>query len=250
MDGLGIGGRNLYGGYTQSSVGDSTGNEVILKNTNTSGGAQVYGGWSAQGDATGNTITLAGAGGANPYLHLYGGGGTGSGKDFTTGNTLQIKGKGNEAYDVQNFEKLKFVLNDAVASGDTMFRTHNSVQSFDWSKISVEGASTWLSESSGTKRAYLYDGSSVTLTNYGTSPVNGTSGNYEYGITTNTTTPNATSVSASQIYFDRNQFQNADVKYDTDPSSPALPSTSALFRLFVNSYGKYLRLFFSWFIVK
>ncbi|WP_106626164.1 autotransporter outer membrane beta-barrel domain-containing protein [Selenomonas massiliensis] len=230
IDGLNIISRNLYGGYT-TGLGNAAGNEVILKNTtanNYYGQAQVYGGWSAQGDATGNTITLAG-GGANYYLNLYGGGGTGSGKDFTTGNTLQIKGKENEAYNVQNFEKLKFVLNNAVASGDTMFRTHNSVQSFDWSKISVEGASTWLSGSSGTKRAYLYDGSGVTLTNYGTSPVNGTSGNYEYGITTDTTTPSATSVSASKIYFDRNQFQHADVKYDTDPSSPALPSTSALF---------------------
>ena len=234
IDGLNITYRNLYGGYT-TGLGNAAGNEVILKNTTANygyyGEAHVYGGWSAQGDATGNTITLAGAagGGINYYLDLYGGGGTGSGKDFTTGNTLQIKGKENEAYTVQNFEKLKFVLNDAVASGDTMFRPHSTVQNFDWSKISVEGASTWLSGSSGTKRAYLYDGSNVTLTNYGTSPVNGTSGNYEYGITTNTATPNATSVIASQIYFDRNQFKNADVKYDTDPSSPALPSTSALF---------------------
>ena len=233
VDGLDISARKLYGGYT-TGLGNALGNKVILKNTtanNPSVDAKVYGGWSAQGDATGNTITLAGAAGghANYTLSLYGGGGTGSGKDFTTGNTLQIQGKENEAWAVQNFEKLKFVLNDAVASGDTMFRTYNVVQSFDWSKISVEGASTWLSESSGTKRAYLYDGSTVTLTNYGTSPVNGTSGNYEYGITTDTTTPNATSVGATKIYFDRNQFKNADVKYDTDPSSPALPSTSALF---------------------
>ena len=235
VDGRNINGRNLYGGYTQSSVGDSTGNEVILKNTTANNSAyhtSVYGGWSAQGNATGNTITLAGAAGGtiNYWLDLYGGGGNGSGKDFTTGNTLQIKGKGNEAATIGNFEKLKFVLNEDVASGDTMLRTESVVQDFDWTKISVEGASTWLSGSSGTKRVYLYDGhNDVTLTNYGTSPVNGTSGNYEYGITTNTTTPNATTVGAKKIYFDRNQFQNANVKYDTDPSSPALPSASGLF---------------------
>ena len=234
VDGLNINGRLLYGGYT-TGLGNATGNEVILKNTTANSSfpeCHVYGGWSAQGNATNNTITLAGAAvsGANTYLRLHGGGGNGSGKDFTTGNTLQIKGKENQAFSVENFEKLKFVLNSDVASGDTMFRTDSYGVNFDWSKISVEGASTWLSESSGTKRVYLYDGhNDVTLTNYGTSPVNGTSGNYEYGITTNTTTPNATTVGAKKIYFDRNQFKNADVKYDTDPSSSALPSASGLF---------------------
>ena len=230
VDGLNINGRLLYGGYT-TGLGNATGNEVILKNTTgNSGLAQpfVYGGWSAQGNATGNTITLTGAAGGNTnnWLNLYGGGGSGSGKDFTTGNTLQIKGKGNEAADIRNFENMKFVLNEDVASGDTMLSTvYNSVQNFDWTKVSVEGAATWLSGSSGTKRAYLYTNpASFTLTNYGTSSVNGTSGNYEYGITTDTTTPSAATVSATQIYFDRNQYQNADVKYDT-----VLPPASGLF---------------------
>ena len=233
IDGLNINDRNLYGGYT-TGIGNADNNKVILKNTTANSSlthTHVYGGWSAQGNATNNTITLAGAAGgsANYYLRLYGGSGNGSGKDFTTGNTLQIKGKGNEAYNVANFEKLKFVLNSDVASGDTMLTTHSSVQAFDWTKISVDGAADWLSSSSGTKRVNLYSGSAISLTNYGTSPVNGTSGDYEYGITTNTTTPAATTVTADRIYFDRNQFQNANVKYDTDPSSPTLPSVGGLY---------------------
>ena len=42
IDGLNIGSRNLYGGYT-TGLGNAAGNEVILKNTNTSGGRMFMG---------------------------------------------------------------------------------------------------------------------------------------------------------------------------------------------------------------
>ncbi|EEX77841.1 outer membrane autotransporter barrel domain protein [Selenomonas sputigena ATCC 35185] len=233
VDGRDINGRILYGGYTQSTSGDSTGNEVILKDTvSSSTHATIYGGWSEKNNATGNTVTLTGAAGGNTnyYLSVYGGGGNGSGKNHVTGNLLQVKGKGNEVYNVGNFEKMKFVLDTTVAAGDTMLRGINAVQAFDWDKISVGDASTWGNGSVGSKRIVLYTGSTLTLDNYGTSSSNGVSGNFEYGITTNTSTPGAVgTVSASEIYFDRNQFQNAKVTYDTKPSSPALPAPSVLY---------------------
>ena len=232
INGLYISYRKLYGGYT-TGTGNATDNEIVLKDTASNvSSAYIYGGWSEKGNATKNTVTLAGAAnsGTNYYLRVAGGAGNGgSTKDYTTGNTLQIKGKGNGVYEVSNFEKLKFVLGSDVASGDTMLTNHNTMQAFDWTKVSVENAGTWQGSSSGTKRVYLYEGAAVNFTNYGSSSVNGTSGNYEYGITTDTTTPDLTTVSATKVYFDRNQYKNADVKYDTDPSSPALPSSSGLY---------------------
>ncbi|WP_232208246.1 autotransporter outer membrane beta-barrel domain-containing protein [Selenomonas sp. CM52] len=175
-------------------------------------------------------MTGAAGGNTNYYLSVYGGGGTGSGKDHVTGNLLQVKGKGNEVYNVGNFEKMKFVLDTTVAAGNTMLRGINTVQAFDWDKVSVGNASTWGTGSAGSKRIVLYTGSTLTLNNYGTSSSNGVSGNFEYGITTNTSTPGAVgTVNATEIYFDRNQFQNAKVTYDTKPSSPALPAPSVLY---------------------
>ena len=228
IDGMNIFGRTMYGGYTQSMTGDSTGNEVILRNIPAPGGSgafDVYGGWSKNGKATSNTITLEGSGGYSTgygmyyYASLHGGysGKTGATTaDNTAGNTLKVTAKASGAGSVENFENLKFVLGDNVASGDTMLYIRNSMQNFDWTKITVDNASTWGAGKNGTQHVTLYKGPWVSLSNYGTSPVNGTSGDYEYGMTTDTTTPTATTVGAYEIYFDRNKFRNSKITYTTD----------------------------------
>ena len=215
IDGLDISARDVFAGYTQSAIGDSTKNTVILKNTianNNSRAAQVYGGWSAQGNATNNTVTLAGAAGgtANRYLAVYGGGGNGTGKDFTSGNLLQVQGKGNELWYVRNFEKLKFVLNSDVASGDTMVSNYYSMQNFDWDKVSVGGLTAWVNklkaQGINNPTATLYTGAWFTLTNYRPDLI-GTVDDYEFGKRANTT--GTGTVSVSVLTLDGNRFQNA-----------------------------------------
>ena len=215
IDGLDISARDVFAGYTQSAIGDSTKNTVILKNTtanNSSRSAQVYGGWSAQGNATNNTVTLAGAAGgaANMYLAVYGGGGNGTGKDFTSGNLLQVQGKKNELWYVRNFEKLKFVLNSDVASGDTMVSNYYSMQDFDWDKVSVGGLTAWVNKLKeggvNNPTATLYTGAWFTLTNYRPDLI-GTVDDYEFGKRANTT--GTGTVSVSTLTLDGNRFQNA-----------------------------------------
>ena len=227
IDGMNVFSRTMYGGYTQSMTGDSTGNEVVLKNISpsTTGHFYIYGGWSKNGKATGNTITLEGSGGYSTgygmygYAHLNGGysGKTGATTaDNTAGNTLKVTAKDSGAATVENFENLKFVFGDNVASGDTMLYIRDNMQNFDWTKITVDNASTWGAGKNGTQHVTLYKGPWVSLSNYGTSPVNGTSGDYEYGMTTDTTTPTVATVAASEIYFDRNKFRNSKITYTTD----------------------------------
>ena len=228
IDGMNVFGRTMYGGYTQSMTGDSTGNEVVLRNIPASGGSgvyDVYGGWSKNGKATGNTITLEGSGGYGmghgmyDYARLYGGYSGKAGAttaDNTAGNTLKVTAKDSGAESISNFEKMKFVLGDNVASGDTMLYVRFYMQNLDWTKIAVDNASTWGAGKNGTQHVTLYKGQGFALSNYGTSPVNGTSGDYEYGMTTNTTTPTATTVAATEIYFDRNKFRNSKITYTTD----------------------------------
>ena len=233
IDGLNISSRYVFGGYT-TGIGDSTNNEVILKNTIATNGyypANIYGGFSAYGNATNNTVTLAGASGnsAHRFVTIHGGSGGGTGKDFISGNLLQVKGKGNLTYGINNFEKMKFVLNSDVASGDTMLVNDSGMQAIDWNKVSVENAATWGAGDTISQRVRLYTGVAFGLSNYGTSPSTGTSGDFEYGLTTNTSTPTASNVTASELYFDRNKFKNANVIYDTDPSSPTLPATGVIF---------------------
>ena len=131
INGLSIVIRTLYGGYT-TGTGNANNNNVILKNViaDNSNGTVVYGGWSRQGNATGNTITLAGSSTSlnHRYLSVFGGNGNGGvGKDYTTGNTLQIKGINNGVYQVANFENLKYVLGSNIPSGSTMLTNHWSM---------------------------------------------------------------------------------------------------------------------------
>ena len=224
VEGLDITGRNLYGGYTQSVVGDATGNEVVLKNMpNVSFGSndcKIYGGWSKNGKATGNTVTLSGSAGPtihgmHGYAYIYGGYSGKSGAtaaDHTQGNTLQVTAKNSAAYSIAYFEKMKFVLGSGIDSGDTMLYIRGYGQNFDWGNISVDNAAAWMSGARGTKRVTLYTGPSIQLSNYNAA-AGTTAGNFEYGIRSNTTRPAESTVTASEIYFEVNQFKETLIKH-------------------------------------
>ena len=201
----------VFGGYTDGT-GNVTGNEVIIKNGayNSSFPYDVFGGWSDQGNATNNKITLSGAGSSSSYNHLYGGYSYNSGADVITGNTLNVVTKDNWVASLSNFEKMNFKLGTGISSGDTMLNVIVSgyATSYDWNNITVEDAANWVSGITESKRVKLYSGPSLTFNNYSLSGT--TSGDFEYGLDTNTTTPSASSVQASEIYFDVEKFRNAE----------------------------------------
>ena len=223
VDGMNIGYRTLYGGYTQSVTGDSTGNEVVLKNmAGISYTTNIYAGWSKNGKATGNTITLGGAtgnsgGGMYTNANLYGGysGKTGAtAVDHTAGNTLQVTAKDSAAYTINNFEKMKFVLGNGIASGDTMLYVDTELarQTFDWKRVTVGGISDWVNSlpagtNAPTLTLYNGLGAPLTLTNYAPSLL-GNSGDYEFGTFANGTLASGTMTNATQIKLAGNKFQN------------------------------------------
>ena len=221
MDGMDIGGRYLYGGYTQSIVGDATGNEVVLKNMPNfgTGVTYIYGGWSKNGKATGNTITLSGTetpfgySGMYYYGKLYGGYSGKSGAtaaDHTQGNTLKVTAKNSAASTIAQFEKMKFVLGSGINSGDTMLFVRDYGQDFDWNKITVSGLTAWVNklkaDGVNNPTATLYTGAGFTLTNYRPDLI-GTVGDYEFGKRANTTGTGTVGVSVLTLHG--NRFQNA-----------------------------------------
>ena len=208
----------FYGGYTQSPVGDAIGNEIVLKNNNPHDPAYAYGGWSDQGNATNNTVTVSGLTTSYPYsyLYLYGGASNNASADVKTGNMLKVVSKDNGACAIYNFEKMQFDLSSSIASGDTMLKVqYPTAQTFKWSNINVTGAADWMTGATGSKKVTLYSGGALNLTNYA---VAGTiAGDFEYGIRSNAT--GTGSVTATEIYFEGNQFKNANVTVNTIPFS-------------------------------
>ena len=228
-------GMNFYGGYT-FGTGNAADNKIVLSNIGQvlSNHAQLYGGWSEQGNAINNTIVLNGTGygsgayQAYNYANLHGGGGSNTSKDHKTGNTLKVIAKDNGINSFDNFEKMEFGLNSGIASGDTMLHVRNASgtpQTFEWSKVSVTGASDWMSGATGSKYVTLYSGAALTLNHYAVTGT--TSGDFEYGLRSDTTTPTAATVSASKIYFEGNKFKNAKVTYDA--SNPLVASETTVY---------------------
>ena len=214
--------RYLAGGYT-AGTGNATGNTLIFRNNafaysyNAWNDSEfyVFGGYSQQGTATNNTVILDGATvGAFDYTILQGGG-TG-GADARTGNTLKVWKKNNGVLAFGNFEFVEFDLG-TVNNGDTMLGAKNgATHSLDWEKIRVLNNTPW--KSGGSRRVTLYSGAALTLDNYATTSV--IDGNFEYGMSSNTLNTTST-VTATQIYYDRNQFKNADITYNAGNPLPA-----------------------------
>jgi len=224
VDGVSVGGSYVYngrayGGLTQADAGNATKNTVMVKNNARVNGA-VYGGWSKNGDATYNTVILNKTGLSssywNTYMSVFGGGGSGTNPsaDLKTGNTLRIISSGNSAATVDNFEKMEFVLDSTLNSGDTMFSAiTTSGLNLEWSDISVKGAADWIAGTDGSKEVTLYSGPAIAIKNYDMANSRTTAGDFEYGLRTNVA--GTGNISATQIYFNSNKFQNGDVVLDT-----------------------------------
>ena len=236
----------LYGGYTQVGAGASTYNSIFLTNNNPHDPAYAYGGWSDQGNATNNTVTVSGLTTGYPYsyLYLYGGASNNASADVKTGNTLKVVSKDNGASAIYNFEKMQFDLSSNIASGDTMLKVqYPTSQTFKWSNINVTGAADWMTGATGSKKVTLYTGGALNLTNYA---VAGTiAGDFEYGIRSDAT--GTGSVTATEIYFEGNQFKNADVTRDALPygggivygGTSTLGNTTTKNKLTVKGTGDY-----------
>ena len=177
----------------------------------------VHGGWTKNGNATNNTITLE-RNGITSYdgTYLNGGWSGKAGADVKTGNKLRVIGKSNYGRTINNFEKMEFELNSAVASGDTMLsiRTQTSPQTFDWNKVKVTGLRAWataLAENNvNTPTLTLYSGVGAPLTlNHYAPTIVGTRGDYEFGKRANGALSGTTMTGASILTLDGNRFQNA-----------------------------------------
>ena len=229
----GVGFGPVYGGYTLG-MGNASNNEIVVTNGATNN-AFAYGGWSANGNATNNTITLTGTASTawHGNIKYYGGFSNNSSADVRTGNTLRVQSKGHKAHDLFNFEKLQFDLNSGIQSGDQMLLVNylqTGAQTFDWNNIVVTGGADWATGAQGSKRVKLYQAGAsadLTLNNYDPLGTSHTMGNFEYGKTTNTATPGASTVTASEVYFDVNQFKNGDVEYNT--STKPLPASGVVY---------------------
>nr|WP_314808569.1 autotransporter outer membrane beta-barrel domain-containing protein [uncultured Selenomonas sp.] len=129
---------DIYGG--KSTSGNATGNEVTIKGGSATN-SDVYGGESASGDATGNTVTVTkgsvrnidggrtGSGnatgntvnigdGKSDYTgsisgKINGGSSSVGGRDYTTGNTLNLYDNATAA-NINNFAEINFRFNQYV----------------------------------------------------------------------------------------------------------------------------------------
>ena len=212
IDGI-IWSGNIFGAINMTAAGSATDNELVLRG-NTAITGIVTGGYTAgSGAATKNTITLSGLNGM-ALTHLYGGYSTGGGDDVT-GNTLRVTTRNNSAASLSKFEKMNFVLGTGIHSGDTMLQVqNNSAQSFDWSKVTAENGATWAASAPGSQRVRLFEGgNALTLQNYAVSGQ--TSGDYEYGLTTDAS--GTGTVTATNIYFDSNRFHKANITVSSAP---------------------------------
>ena len=162
INGGSVGTYNVYGGWTTS--GNATGNTVTIKGN---GGTvqNITGGRSNSGNATGNTVNL-GDGTADFTTGITGtiSGGNGAtvGKDYLTGNTLNVYDNV-QATNINNFEKINFHFNDHVNKSAAMLRLSDAggttIKSLgDLSVNGERGYKGTLVEHTGTGTITLSDG--------------------------------------------------------------------------------------------
>ena len=142
----------VYGGFTSVAGGKATINEVTIEKNLT---ANIVGGKSATGEASGNIVNLAnatvasvtGGDGAttnNNIVNLNGGANvTGDVKGGTqangTGNTLNVKGV-NSAGTISNFQNLHFDTTGATAANPLLNITGGAT-TLDWNTLDASGTS-------------------------------------------------------------------------------------------------------------
>lgn len=99
-----------------------------------------YGGYSKNGSATGNSVTIASRDGVDPLFDtvIYGGFSGNADKDVFSGNTLNIHTKNLTTVNVKNFEYYNFYLPEDISAGETVLTlTDKSGTDLSGSKINV-----------------------------------------------------------------------------------------------------------------
>ena len=201
---------------------DAVNNKVTLTSGTVTGA--VYGGYAENSGAktTGNTVTLGDTSGnySNGTLSgasIYGG----NDSDYTN-NRLVVQAKNITADAAQNFATYEFHLNTGIAAGNTMLTLTNGSNALgrtvNIGEIKLD-ATGW---SGATRTAYYGDVGTVTLmtdgnTSSGTSNLSvagasrtGWDGDYEYQITSPTTTTTRNYVRAAL-----HRYMNANATYNS-----------------------------------
>ncbi len=142
-------GGDIYGGVASS--GDATKNIVNI-NGGSAANHDVYGGWTTSGNATGNTVTITGGSvrnvdggrtgsgdatgntvnigdGQAAYTgsisgNINGGSSSVGGRDYTTGNKLNVYGNATAA-NINNFAEINFRFNEHVNKNATFLTLTN-----------------------------------------------------------------------------------------------------------------------------
>ncbi len=195
-----------------------------------SGGTNVFGAYNAGSGKTINNIVNLGDGenamasGFNlTRVRIYGGNKT----NDVTGNTLNVNASGIVVRTAQNFEKYNFNLTKGVAAGSTMLKMSDSggfgsTPNVQWSKITMN-AEGWNADTTKYGRLgtmeLLRTGSGADLKIFNTEALDrkATSGDFEYHMYTDVTTPPMSFFGYNMVNYvraDIDRFQNADATAD------------------------------------
>ena len=198
-----------------------------------SGGTNVFGAYSdGSGKTTGNTVNLGD--GENPMatgfnltgVKIYGGNKT----NDVTGNTLNVNASGIVVRTAQNFEKYNFNLTKGVAAGTTMLKMSDSggfgsTPDVQWSKITMN-AEGWNADTTKYGRLGTMEllrgtsGSDLKIFNSTVLDRKAKSGDFEYHMYTDNTTPPlggpfGNGILVNYVRADIDRFQNADATADS-----------------------------------
>ena len=215
-----------------SSSANASGNTLTISGGafTKSGGTNVFGAYNAGSGKTINNIVNLGDGenamatGFNlTRVRIYGGNKT----NDVTGNTLNVNASGIVVRTAQNFEKYNFNLTKGVAAGSTMLKVTDSggfgsTPNVQWSKITMN-AEGWNADTTKYGRLgtmeLLRTGSGADLKIFNTAALDrkATSGDFEYHMYTDVTTPPMSFFGYNMVNYvraDINRFQNADATAD------------------------------------
>ena len=214
-----------------SSSADVTGNTVTISGgkftrTNT----YVHGGYTqGTGKTINNTVNLGDGENAMAtgfdltHVKIYGGNKT----NDVTGNTLNVNASGIVVRTAQNFEKYNFNLTKGVVAGSTMLKVTDSggfgsTPNVQWSKITMN-AEGWNADTTKYGRLgtmeLLRTGSGADLKIFNTAALDrkATSGDFEYHMYTDVTTPPMSFFGYNMVNYvraDIDRFKNADATAD------------------------------------
>ena len=195
-----------------------------------SGGTNVFGAYNAGSGKTINNIVNLGDGEnamASGFdltrVKIYGGNET----NDVTGNTLNVNASGIVVRTAQNFEKYNFNLTKGVAAGSTMLKVTDSggfgsTPDVQWKNITMS-AEGWNADTTKYGRLgtmeLLRTGSGADLKIFNTEALDrkATSGDFEYHMYTDVTTPPMSFFGYNMVNYvraDIDRFQNADATAD------------------------------------